>query len=156
MHRLYSLRFLLYLITVAIVFGFFERRQTRQHGHLAPATDRRGKPQLHGEALHELATVLLELYPHEAEPNLLMGRALVQQGKLEEGLRLFEKSLAINRHNQTLLFLYAQLLLDLGRDPDEVGAVVDEIRRDFPRSRDRVEDYFRRASKGQIQFEESH
>ena len=49
--------------------------------------------------------------------------------------------------------MYARLLLDMGADAEEIRPVVEEIRRDYPRSRDKVEEYFRNATKGEISFD---
>jgi hypothetical protein len=64
-----------------------------------------------------------------------------------------EKAWAADRHNLQLLFLYARLLMDLDEEPEKVKAVVDELRRYFPRSRQKVEEYFAQASKGKMRFE---
>ena len=153
MRYLKSLRFLVYLTVVGGALAVVERYQANTYGHLAPATNPKGKPILKGESLSELARVLFELYPEEAEPNMLMGKALAEKGQLREARVYLEKSLEIDRNKQSLLFLYARLLLDLEEDPEEIRAVVDEIRRTFPRSRKKMEDYFRRASKGRIRFD---
>jgi hypothetical protein len=63
-----------------------------------------------------------------------------------------EKALAVDRRNQQLLFLYARLLLDLDEEPAKVKEVVNDLRRYFPRSRQKVEEYFTEASKGQLRF----
>ena len=102
----------------------------------------------------ELSAVLLKVFPDEAAPNLMMGKALADQGKLHDARSYLEKSLEINRHNQPLLFVYARLLLDLDADPDEIRPVVEELLRDYPRSRKDIETYFKRASKGEISFED--
>ena len=153
MRYIKSLRFLIYLAVLGAALALLERHQASTYAHLAPAPDLKGKPQLQGESLGELAAVLFELYPEEAEPNLLMGQALAEQGRLQEARAYFEKSLEIDRHKQALLFLYARLLLDLDEDPQQIRAVVDEIRRDFPSSGEQVEVYFKRASKGKIRFD---
>ena len=151
MRRLKSLRFLIYLAVLGAVLAVVERRQA-SYGHLGPAPDPK-KQQLQGESLHELATVLLELYPEAAEPNLFMGKSLAERGKLHEARRYLEKSLEIDRRNEALLFIYARLLLDLEAGPEEIRPIVDEIRRYFPHSREMVEDYFKSASKGKIRFD---
>ena len=113
----------------------------------------RGEPQLKGDSLRELAGVLLALYPEGAEPNLAMATALAEAGRLVEARPHLEKALAVDRRNQQLLFLYARLLLDLGEKPAKVREVVDDLRRYFPRSRQKVEENFAEASKGKIRFE---
>lgn len=153
MRYLKSLRFLLYLTVAGVALALLERHQANTYRHLAPAADPKGKPNLKGEPLSELAEVLFELYPEEAEPNLLMGKALAEQGRLREARVYFERSLEVDRNKQSLLFLYARLLLDLEEDPEEVRAVVDEIRRTFPGSREKVEEYFSKASNGRIRFD---
>jgi hypothetical protein len=147
-----SLKLLLLILLAGGLVALVERHQTDQHDHLLPRAHPRGEPQLKGESLQELAQVLLELYPQGAEPNLLMGTALAEQGLLQEARLHLEKALEIDRRNQQLLFLYARLLLDLGEQPEKVKAVVEELRRYFPRSRDKVEEYFEQASKGKIRF----
>ena len=148
-----SLRFLIYVAVVGVALALLERHQASTYAHLAAGPDPKGKPELQGESLRDLATVLFELYPEEAEPNLVMGKALAEQGKLQEARAYFEKSLEIDRNKQALLFLYARLLLDLDEDPQQIRAVVDEIRRNFPRSKEKVEEYFMRASSGKIRFD---
>ena len=150
------LRSLKLLLVVAVLGGglaFLERQHQVEHQHLSERAHARGQPQLKGKALRELTAVLLELYPEGAEANLMMGTALVEEGKLEEGRRHLEKALAVDRHNLHLLFLYARLLLDMGEEPEEIQAVVDELRRYFPRSRQKVEEYFTQVSKGKVRFE---
>ena len=153
MRYLKSLRFLIYLAVLGVALALLERHQASTHGHLGSAPGHKGKPQLQGESLRELAAVLFELYPEDAEPNLLMGKALAEQGKLVEARVYLEKAMAVDPHKQALLFLYARLLLDLNEDPRRVRAVVAEIRRNYPRSREQVTDYFKHASKGAIQFD---
>ena len=153
MRYLKSLRFLLYLTVAGVALALLERYQANTYRHLAPATDPKGKPNLWGESLSDLAEVLFELYPEEAESNMLMGKALAEQGRLREARAYFERSLEIDRNKQSLLFLYARLLLDLEEDPGEVRAVVDEIGRTFPGSREKVEEYFSKASNGRIRFD---
>ena len=92
--------------------------------------------------------------PDGAGPNLLMGTALAEAGKLDEARAHLERALARDRRNQQLLFLYARLLLDLGEPVDKVQPVVDELRRYFPRSRQKVEEYFAQASRGEMRFAE--
>ncbi|MBT5328381.1 MAG: tetratricopeptide repeat protein [Gemmatimonadetes bacterium] len=113
----------------------------------------RGEPQLKGDSLRELAGVLLALYPEGAEPNRAMATALAEAGRLVEARPHLEKALAVDRRNQQLLFLYARLLLDLGEKPAKVREVVDDLRRYFPRSRQKVEEYFAEASKGKMRFD---
>ena len=78
---------------------------------------------------------------------------LALEGKLAEARPFLEKALAVDRRNQQLLFLYARLLLDLGEKPVKVKEVVDDLRRYFPRSRQKVEEYFAEASKGKMRFD---
>lgn len=152
MRYLKSLRFFVYLALLGVAIGLFERHQSSTYGHLAPREDARGNPQLQGEPLQDMSAVLLELFPDLAAPNVMMGKALADQGKLYEARDHLEKALATNRHNQALLFVYARLLLDMGADMEEVRAVVEEIRRNYPRSREKIEGYFEQASKGEITF----
>lgn len=150
-----SLRLLWLVLALTGVVGWLEYRQS-QKGHLQPRAHPRGHPQLAGRPLQELAEVLLALEPEGAEPHFLMGKALAERGKLKEARAHFEKALAVERRNLNLLFMYARLLMDLGEEPDRVKAVVDEIRRYYPRSRQEVEEYFSRASKGEIRFEQGY
>jgi hypothetical protein len=149
-----SLKVLWIILMVTAALALFEQHQGEQ-GHLQPRTHPRGHPQLAGPSLEQLADVLLHLYPAGAEPNFLMGKALVDVGKLQEARPYFERAMKIERRNLNLLFLYARLLLDLGEEPERVKGVVDEIRRYYPRSRQEVETYFGKASKGKIRFEEA-
>lgn len=148
----------LWLLGVVALLGgalaLFEHHQTRLHQHLQDRLHPQGQPRLKGESLQELAQVLLELYPEGAEAHLLMGTALAEQGRLAQARPYLEKALQIDRRNQNLLFIYARLLLDMGEDPEQIKGIVDEIRRYFPRSREKMEEYFEQASKGKIRFEE--
>jgi len=148
-----SLRLLLLILLAGGLLALLEHRQTRGRTDLLPPADPRGQPQLQGRSLEELARVLLALYPDGGEPNLTMGAALAGQGKLQEARPYLEKALQSDRRNQQLLFLYARLLLDMGEDPQKIREVVDELGRYFPRSREKVEEYFEQASKGKIEFE---
>lgn len=148
-----SLRLLLLILVAGGLLALFEHYQTSGRSDLLPPLDPKGQPQLQGKSLEELARVLLALYPDGGEPNLMMGAALAGQGKLQEARPYLEKALQIDRRNQQLLFLYGRLLLDMGEAPEKVRAVVDELRRYFPRSREKVEEYFEQASKGKIRFE---
>ena len=152
MRYLRSLKLLLVVAVVGVVLAFFERQRTAEYGHLLDRTYARGQPQLKGMSLRELAQVLLELYPEGAEANLLMGTALADEGRLAEARAHLEKALEVDRRNLQLLFLYAWLLLDMGEDMEKVQAVVDELSRYFPRSREKVEQYFAEASKGKMRF----
>ena len=154
MRYLKSLRFLLYLAVLGAAIGLFERHQSRTYEHLSSRDEARGNPQLYGQSLQQLSEVLLELYPEGAGPNLMMGKALADQGRLHEARRHLEKALEVNRRSEALLFVYARLLLDMGADAEEIRPVVEEIRRDYPRSRQKVEEYFRKATKGGISFDE--
>lgn len=153
MRYLRVFKYLLVIMAVGAVLAFIERQRASEYGHLSERTHARGQPSLKGESLQELAQVLLTLYPEGAQSNLLMGTALAERGQLAEARAHLEKALAADRHNQQLLFLYARLLLDMGEDTAKVQAVVDELRRLFPRSRQTVEEYFARASKGALRFD---
>ena len=152
MRYLRSLKVLLSIAVIGAALALVERQRTTKPGHLLGRTHARGQPQLKGQSLHELAQVLLELYPAGAEANLLMGTALADEGRLEEARAHLEKAMEANRHNLQLLFLYARILLDTGGDVAQVRAVVEELGRSFPRSRQKVEEYFAQASKGELQF----
>ena len=152
MRYLRPLKLLLVVAIVGAVLAFFERQRTAEYGHLLDRTYAWGQPQLKGTSLRELAQVLLELYPEGAEANLLMGTALADEGQLAEARAHLEKALEVDRRNLQLLFLYARLLLDMGEDVEKVQAVVDELSRYFPRSREKVEQYFAEASKGKMRF----
>ncbi len=154
MRYLRSLKLLLIVAAVGVVLAFFERQRTVEYGHLLQRTHARGQPQLKGTSLQELAQVLLELYPEGAEANLLMGTALAEEGRLEEARAHLEKAMEVDRRNLQLLFLYARLLLDMGEDAEKVQAVVEELNRYFPRSQEKVEQYFGEASKGKMRFGE--
>ncbi len=154
MRYLKSLRFLLYLAVLGAGIGLFEKHQSRTFGHLASRDDAKGNPQLYGQSLQQLSQVLLELYPEGAGPNLMMGKALADQGRLHEARRHLEKALEANRRSEALLFVYARLLLDMGADAEEIRPIVQEISRDYPRSREKVEEYFRNASRGEISFDQ--
>lgn len=152
MRYLHSLKYLLLIAALGGALALVEWQRQAEHRHLTERTNPRGQPQLVGESLRDLAAVLLALYPEGAESNLMMGTALAEEGKLKEARAHLEQALAKDRHNQQLLFLYARLLLDLGEEPQKVKAVVDELRRYFPRSRQKVEEYFAQASKGKMRF----
>ena len=149
-----SLKLLLLIAALGTGLALVERQRRAEHEHLTERSHARGQPQLKGEALKGLASVLLSLYPDGAEPNLLMGTALAEAGKLDEARAHLERALARDRRNQQLLFLYARLLLDLGEPVEKVQPVVDELRRYFPRSRQKVEEYFAQASRGEMRFQE--
>lgn len=148
--QLKSLHFLIYLAAVGVALALVEHHQS-SFGHLMDAPEKR-KQELYGQSLRDLTSVLVELYPDAAEPNLLMGKALAEQGKLHEARIHLEKSLETDRRSEALLFVYARLLLDLGEDPEEIKAIVGEIRNYYPRSREMVEEYFKKASNGKIRF----
>ena len=148
-----SLKLLLVVVVVGAGLAFFERQRMAEYGHLLQRMHARGQPQLKGTSLRELAQVLLALYPEGAEANLLMGTALAEEGLLEEARAHLEQAMAVDRRNAQLLFLYARLLLDMGEDMEKVQAVVEELSRYFPRSREKVERYFGEASKGKMRFD---
>ena len=152
MRYLRSLKTLLLIVALGGLLALVERQHQAEYGHLTERTHARGQPQLKGGSLRELAGVLVALYPEGAEPNLVMGTALAEEGKLAEARPYLEKALAVDRRNQQLLFLYARLLLDLDEPPAKVKEVVDDLRRYFPRSRQKVEEYFSQASKGKMRF----
>ncbi|MDE2736871.1 MAG: hypothetical protein OXI72_20925 [Gemmatimonadota bacterium] len=154
MRYLRSLKLLLVVAIIGAGLAFFERQRTAEHRHLLERTHARGQPQLKGTSLRELAQVLLELYPEGAEANLLMGTALADEGRLEEARVHLEQAMEVDRRNLQLLFLYARLLLDMGEDAKKVQEVVEELNRYFPRSREKVEQYFGEASKGKMRFGE--
>ncbi len=152
MRYLRSCKLLFVIIAIGSALAYIERQRADQYGHLAERTHARGHPTLKGESLEEVARVLLTLYPDGAQPNLLMGTALAEKGQLKAARMHLEKALEADRHNQQLLFLYARLLLDMGEEEARVQAVVDELRRLFPRTRQTVEEYFTRASQGRLRF----
>ncbi len=152
MRYLRSFKLLFVIIAIGSALAYIERQRADQYGHLAERTHARGHPTLKGESLEEVARVLLTLYPDGAQPNLLMGTALAEKGQLKAARMHLEKALEADRHNQQLLFLYARLLLDMGEEEVKVQAVVDELRRLFPRTRQTVEEYFTRASQGRLRF----
>lgn len=134
------------------VFALVERYQRHTYKYIQPRIDPRAQPQLKGEALVGLAQVLSELYPEGVQANVLTAQALIEKGRFQEARQHLEQALQAKGRDQGLLFLYAQLLLDLGEDPEKVKKVIDELRYYFPRSREKVESYFERASKGKISF----
>jgi len=83
-----------------------------------------------------------------------MAQALIEKGRFQEARQYLEQALRTKGRDQGLLFLYAQLLLDLGEEPEKVRGIVDQIRHYFPRSREKIEDYFERASNGRMSFAE--
>ena len=147
------LRFLFAIGVLAAALGLLENRQKTTHGHLQDRVHARGHLRLETKSLEELASVLLERYPHTATPNLYMGTALVEQGRLREARDYLEKAMEINPRNQELLFLYARLLVDLGEQPARIRSVVADIGRYFPRSKDRVQAFFEEASRGRVSFD---
>lgn len=147
-----SLKLLLIIAAVGAVLAFFERQRAAEYGHLLERTHARGQPQLKGTSLRELAQVLLTLYPEGAEANLLMGTALAEEGRLEQARAHLEQAMAVDPRNLQLLFLYARLLLDMGEEAEKVQEVVEALSRYFPRSREKVEQYFAEASKGKMRF----
>jgi tetratricopeptide (TPR) repeat protein len=138
---------------IALVLGSLEAHQQATHQHLRPRTHPRTNPRLQTPGLHEVAGVLLQRYPEAAAPNLFMGKAMAEMGKLQEARRFLEAAMAINPRDQQLLFLYARLLVDLKEDPEQVRAVVEQMGRYFPRTRDDIEAYFEDATNGAIQFD---
>ncbi|MBI2504063.1 MAG: tetratricopeptide repeat protein [Candidatus Latescibacteria bacterium] len=142
----------LLIVGLCAALVLVERYQRRIYEHMQPRIDPRAQPQLRGAALSELAQVLHELYPEGAQANVLTAQALIEKGRFQEARQHLEQALQTRGRDQGLLFLYAQLLLDLGEEPEKVRVIVDEIRRYFPRSREKIEDYFERASKGRMNF----
>ncbi|MGY8822575.1 MAG: hypothetical protein ACKVJG_01305 [Candidatus Latescibacterota bacterium] len=154
MRYIRAFKYLLVIMAAGAALAFFEHQRENEYGHLSERTHARAQPALKGESLQELAQVLLELYPEGAQSNLLMGTALAEKGELTAARVHLEKALAADRHNQQLLFLYARLLLDMDEDTKKIQVVVDELRRLFPRTRQTVEEYFSRASRGELKFDE--
>jgi predicted Zn-dependent protease len=81
---------------------------------------------------------------------------MIEAGKPDKALRYLEMALEAERHDQRLLFLYAQVLIDTGAEIEKVQAVVDEMRRYFPRTREKVETYFARAAGGRLRFDATY
>ena len=152
MSYLRSFKLLVIILIVGTVLAALERHQHFLFNHLSERASSRGHPSLKGDSLKNLADVLYAIYPDRAEANLLMGRALLDKGSLKEARKYLEEALELDRNNQQLLFLYAQLLLDMGEDEAKISAIVNELRRLFPRSKKAVEAYFERASKGKLQI----
>ncbi len=140
------------LLCGAAAWVEYYQRNTFQH--MQPQMHARAQPQLQGEALRQAAQVLFELYPQAAQSNLMMATSLIEQGRLEEARQFLEQTLSVERRNQGALFLYARLLLDLDEDPKKIKNIVDELRSSFPKLREKMEVYFKQASKGRIRFEE--
>jgi len=156
LHYLVSLRHLLVILTITLTVGFIEAYQRQTKQHLSSRVHLRSQPQLQGETLQELARTLMQRYPDRSQSNLTQGLSLLEQGKLNEARVALEQAIQMGRHDQNLLFLYARLLLDLNEDPAQIKAIVDELSRDFPRSRDKIENFFSQASKGKIRFEKKY
>jgi|TARA_B100001094_G_C17875083_1_gene644031 tetratricopeptide (TPR) repeat protein len=152
MFHLRSFKLLLVVLLIGVALAALERRQIFLYNHLSERMNSRGHPSLKGGSLKKLADVLYELYPDRAEANLFMGRALIEKGRLKDARKYLEEALELDRNNQQLLFLYAQLLLDMGEEEDEISVVVNDLRQLFPRSKKAVEAYFERASKGKLQI----
>lgn len=150
MSYLRSFKLLAIILIIGTVLAALERHQRSLFNHLSERANSRSHPSLKGDSLKNLADVLYAIYPDRAEANLLMGRALLDKGNLKEARKYLEEALELDRNNQQLLFLYAQLLLDVGEDEVKISAVVNELRRLFPRSKKAVEAYFERASKGKL------
>jgi hypothetical protein len=138
---------------IALVLGSVEAHQQATHQHLRPRTHPRTNPRLQTPALYDVAGVLLQRYPHAAAPNLLMGTAMAEMGRLQEARRFLEAAMAIEPRDQQLLFLYARLLVDLKEDPEKVRIVVEQMGHYYPRTREDIEAYFEDATDGAIQFE---
>ena len=136
--HLKSLRFLVYLAVFGVGLALLERHQSETNAHLSPPADPRVKPTLQGESLRNLGAVLMQLYPEDAESIMVMGKALAEQGKLVEAKAYLEKSLEIDRYKQELLFLYARVLLDIDESPEKIRAIVEEMGREFPTTRETV------------------
>jgi tetratricopeptide (TPR) repeat protein len=126
-----SLKVLFTVIVIGVVLGFVEHRQSRQHGHLS-AYDTGGVPQLHGEALERFAQQAYELGPDDAQPNIMMGIALAEQGRGKQARVHLERALEIDRRDPQLLFFYAQVLHALGEDPATVRRIRNELKENFP------------------------
>lgn len=152
MFYLRSFKLLVVILLIGVALAALERRQRILYNHLSERSNSRGHPSLKGGSLTKLADVLYELYPDRAEANLFMGRAFIEKGRLKEARKYLEQALELDRNNQQLLFLYAQLLLDMGEEEDKVSVVVNDLRHLFPRSKKAVEAYFERASKGKLQM----
>ena len=143
------------LFAIALLSGaaaWVEYYQRNTFQHMQPQMHPRAQPQLQGEALRQAAQVLFELYPERAQSNLMMATSLIEQGRLEEARQFLEQTLSVERRNQGALFLYARLLLDVDEDPKKIKDIVDELRSSFPKSLEKVEVYFKQASKGRIRF----
>jgi len=126
-----ALRLLLFVILIGVILGVVERRQTARHGHLT-SYEIGSVPQLQGEALREFAEQVYALAPDDAQPNLLMGIALAEQGRGKQARVHLERALAIDRRDPQLLFFYAQVLHALDEDPATVRQVRDELKKKFP------------------------
>ncbi|HJP33568.1 MAG TPA: tetratricopeptide repeat protein [Candidatus Latescibacteria bacterium] len=151
-----NLSIVIAIMVAAGIMALVERGQLREHGHIVPRTNVKALPQLQEEHLLVLAEKLLEIHPTRAESNLLMAKAMIEAGKPDKALRYLEMALEAERHDQRLLFLYAQVLIDTGAEIEKVQAVVDEMRRYFPRTREKVETYFARAAGGRLRFDATY
>ena len=145
----------LVIALVVLALAVIENRQA-DDGHLHARSHPRTNPRLEAQALHEAASVLVERYPDRARPNVMMGTALAELGRLEEARVYLERAMEIEPRDQQLLFLYARLLVDLQADPEQIRDVVDQMRRYFPRTRDDVEAYFQQATDGAVRFDAAY
>ena len=145
----------LVIALAVLALAVIENRQAGD-GHLHPRSHPRTNPRLEAQALHEAASVLVERYPDRARPNVMMGTALAELGRLEEARVYLERAMEIEPRDQQLLFLYARLLVDLQADPEQIRDVVDQMRRYFPRTRDDVEAYFKQATDGAVRFDAAY
>ena len=119
------------VVLIGVGLGLLERHQTTQHGHLSPYAAG-SFPQLHGKFLSDFAHQAFELAPGAAQPNVLMGMSLAEQGRIKLARVYLEQALSINRRDPRLLFLYVQVLQALNDDPETIQEIKDELRQYFP------------------------
>lgn len=119
------------VVLIGVGLGFMEHQRAAQHGHLSPYAPG-SVPQLQGKFLSDYAHQTYELAPGAAQPNILMGVSLAEQGRIKLARVHLERALSINRRDPQLLFLYAQVLQALDEDPETIQELKDELRRYFP------------------------
>jgi tetratricopeptide (TPR) repeat protein len=119
-------------VLIAMALAGFEWHQTGGAGHLRPYVVG-SLPELRGEYLRGFASQVHEIAPDTAESNLLMGIALLEEGRAPAARKHLERALDINRRNPLLLYYYARVLQAQGEDPRAVERLEAELRAHFPR-----------------------
>ncbi len=141
-----SLRLLLIVVLIGVLLGLLEHHQTARHGHLS-SYDAGSVPQLRGEFLGKFARQVFELAPDDAQPNLLMGISLAEQGRIKQARVHLERAVSIDRRDPQLLFFYAQVLYALDEDPRKVQQIRDELEQYFPLDWEAAQPEFERVER---------